>query len=108
MVYVREAHPSDAWQLEANLRDEVVLPSPASYEQKVETGRACATRLGIEFPTLIDEFDSRTEIAYTAWPDRLYVVGADGAVAYKSKPGPFGFKPDEVARTLAAIVGDAP
>jgi hypothetical protein len=38
--------------------------------------------------------DNRTERAYTAWPDRIYVVDRDGNVAYKSEAGPFGFKPD--------------
>ena len=33
-------------------------------------------------------------------PDRLYLIGVDGRVAYKSKPGPFGFKPDALEAAL--------
>ena len=104
MVYVREAHPSDAWQLASNLRDDVVLPSPRSYGEKAEVARMCVTRLGLEFPALIDGFDNATEIAYAAWPDRLYVVDREGRVAYKARPGPFGFRPDEARAALASLL----
>jgi hypothetical protein len=57
-------------------------------------------KLGIELPALIDNFDNSTEVAYTAWPDRLYLIGRDGRIAYKSKPGPFGFKPDQLSEAL--------
>ncbi len=30
------------------------------------------------------------------WPDRLYVIDAKGHIACKAKPGPFGFKSDEL------------
>jgi len=48
--------------------------------------------------------DNRVERAYTAWPDRLYVIGSDGRVAYKSQAGPFGFKTDDVEAALKRIV----
>ena len=57
-------------------------------------------KLGIELPALVDNFDNSTEVAYTAWPDRLYLIGRDGRIAYKSKPGPFGFKPDQLSEAL--------
>jgi hypothetical protein len=47
--------------------------------------------LGIRIPALLDGIDNRTERAYTAWPDRLYLIGAGGRIVYKSAPGPFGF-----------------
>jgi hypothetical protein len=54
----------------------------------------CSVNLGIEFPALVDTMDNRSERAYTAWPDRIYVVDREGNIAYKSEAGPFGFKPD--------------
>ncbi len=87
-----------------NLKDNVVFATPRSYGEKSGLARACARNLGIGFPALVDDFDSSTEIAYTGWPDRLYVIDREGRVAYKARPGPFGFKPDEVARTLARLL----
>ncbi len=66
------------------------------------------TKLKIEIPAVIDDLSNSTEAAYTAWPDRLYVIGRDGRVAYKSKPGPYGFKPAEVAATLRRILPAPP
>ena len=64
----------------------------------------CVTKLGIELPALVDEPDNRVERAYTAWPDRLYVVAQTGRIAYKSAAGPFGFKPDDVEAALKRLV----
>jgi Iodothyronine deiodinase len=63
----------------------------------------CVTKLGIEMPALVDNFDDSTDTAYTGWPDRLYVIDRDGRIAYKSAPGPFGFKPADMERALAGM-----
>ena len=108
MVYIREAHASDGWQMKINLDQKVVFANPKSYDEKTEVASICAYKLGIEFPTLIDDFSSSTEHAYTAWPDRLYVLDQNGRIAHKSTPGPFGFKPEEVASTLQRLLPAVP
>ena len=65
---------------------------------------ACVRKLGINFPAVLDEFGNSTEQAYTGWPDRIYLIDPAGQIAYKSKPGPFGFKPDQLAEALARSV----
>ncbi len=57
-------------------------------------------KLGIKFPALIDGFDNHTEMAYTAWPDRMYLIDTTGKVLYKSKSGPFGFRSSELKAAL--------
>jgi type I thyroxine 5'-deiodinase len=52
----------------------------------------------------VDEPDDRVERAYTGWPDRLYVVDAEGRIAHKSAAGPFGFRPADVEATLKRLV----
>jgi hypothetical protein len=105
-VYIREAHTSDVWQDPDNVDDKIIFAKPKSYDERVEMGQLCVVKLGIKFPAVIDTFDNGTERAYTGWPDRLYVIDRDGKVAYKTKPGPFGFKPKGVADTLHTLVGD--
>jgi type I thyroxine 5'-deiodinase len=53
---------------------------------------------------VIDEFGNSTEQAFTGWPDRLYLIDATGHVAYKAKPGPFGFKSEELRAALGRLV----
>ena len=104
MVYITEAHPSDVWQMQSNVRDKVVFASPRSEEERASVAGTCVRKLGIEIPAVLDEFGNSTESAYTAWPDRLYLIDRNGKVAYKSKPGPFGFKPDDLAAALRKAV----
>jgi hypothetical protein len=103
-VYISEAHPSDVWQMESNLKDKVVFASPKTEEERAFIAGACVRKLGIEIPAVLDEFGNSTEQAYTGWPDRMYVVDARGHIVYKSKPGPFGFKSDELRNAIARIV----
>ena len=104
VVYIREAHTTDVWQDPGNLRDHILFAAPKSYEERSEMGQTCVVKLGIHFPAVVDTFDNATERAYAGWPDRLYVIGTDGRVAYKSAPGPFGFHPQGVADTLARLL----
>jgi len=101
LVYIREAHSTDGWQTPRNKREGVLLESAKTFEMKEEHATVCQRKLDIRFTTLIDEMDNKVESDYTAWPDRLYLVGKDGRVAWKSGPGPQGFRP---AQLEAAIV----
>ena len=100
LVYVREAHPTDGWQVPANVRDGVLLESAKSADQKEEHSTQCVRKLNIEFPTVVDEMDNAAELNYAGWPDRLYLVGRDGRILYKSAPGPAGFKPAELEHAI--------
>lgn len=100
-----EAHPTDVWQTESNVKDKVLFASPKDYEERSQVAGACVRKLGIKFPAVIDGFDNTTESAYTGWPERIYLIDRNGRVAYKSKPGPFGFKPDELEQALKKMTG---
>jgi type I thyroxine 5'-deiodinase len=103
-VYITEAHPSDVWQTESNIKDKVVFSSPRNEGERAYLAGTCVRKLGIKFPAVLDEFGNSTERAYTGWPDRIYLIDAQGKIAYKSKPGPFGFKPNELRAAISQIV----
>ncbi len=65
---------------------------------------ACALHLDLSIPTLVDDMDNRTDRAYAALPDRLYLVGKDGRIAHKSAQGPFGFRPDDFEAAITACL----
>jgi len=104
-VYITEAHPSDVWQMQSNVKDKVVFASPKNEEERAFIAGACVRKLGIKFPAVLDEFGNSTERVYTGWPDRIYLIDGNGLVAFKTKPGPFGFKPDHLAAALAKLAG---
>ncbi len=71
-----------------------------SLEHRARNAELCVTALKLSMPTVIDREDNRANIAYAGWPDRLYVVGTDGRIAYLGGRGPGGFKPQEVEQWL--------
>ncbi len=101
MVYIQEAHPTDGWQLESNKEDDVLFAIPTSLPERLEVAQCCVGDLGILFPALVDDMDNTTDTAYTAWPERIYLVGRDGRMVYKSRPGPFGFDAEELGEELS-------
>ena len=105
MVYILEAHPSDVWQMETNIRDKVVFASPKDEGERQFVAGTCVRKLGIKFPAVVDTFSNTTEHAYTGWPDRMYLIDNQGKVAYKSRPGPFGFKPEQLGAALERLLG---
>jgi type I thyroxine 5'-deiodinase len=99
-----EAHPVDAWQDEDNLKDKISVSSPKTLEQRCSVAETCLTKLTLKIPPLVDDLANSTEAAYTAWPDRIYVLDREGNIAYKSLPGPYGFKPAEMANVLKRVL----
>jgi Iodothyronine deiodinase len=92
--------------MESNIRDQVVFASPKDEDERAQVAGACVRKLGIKFPAVLDEFGNAAETAYTAWPDRMYLIDSNGRIAYKSKPGPFGFKTDELRAAIVRVVGN--
>ena len=103
-MYIQEAHPTDLWQMGSNVREGVLFRSPRSDGERAETAASCVRKLGIHIPALLDGINDATERAYTGWPDRLYLIGKDGRVKFKSAPGPFGFEPAGLKAALAGSI----
>jgi hypothetical protein len=99
-VYVREAHPSDGWQMPVNVEQDVEFAQPRSLEERRSIAAQCCTRLKLTMPCVVDTIDNKVDEAYAAWPERLFVIAADGRVAYAGGQGPFAFNPDELSSWL--------
>ena len=100
VVYIREAHPTDGWQVESNERDHVFFAQPQTFAERTAVADACAIRLELSIPTLIDDMENSTDRKYYALPDRLYLVGRDGRIAYRGAPGPWGFVAAELEKAI--------
>jgi Iodothyronine deiodinase len=105
IVYIREAHPEDGWVLADNRRQEIALADPTSLDERAEAAGACAVRLRTGIPILLDDLDDAVALAYGGWPDRLYLIGRDGRVAFQGDVGPDGFKPEKLAAAIEAELG---
>jgi hypothetical protein len=105
IVYIREAHPEDGWVLEENRQAEIALSDPSSLEERAAVASACALRLHTRIPILVDDVDDSVALAYGGWPDRLYLIGRDGRVAFQGGRGPDGFEPAALAGAIETELG---
>lgn len=91
----------------SNLKQGILIASAKVFGERDATAKKCVVKLGIHIPALVDDMHNTTERAYTAWPDRLYVIDREGRIAFKSEAGPFGFHPEAMAKALEPLVGDS-
>ena len=106
MIYIREIHPTDGWQVNANEEDGVLIRQHRSFEERVEVGQTCMLKTGLAVPALVDEMDDGVTVAYNGMPERLYLVGRDGRVAYKGGMGPMFFNPEEWEEAIRSYLND--
>jgi hypothetical protein len=80
-----------------------LIQDAVTQNERNAVARVCMTKLELEpIPALVDDMDNTASSAYSAWPDRLYLIGKDGKVAYHGGRGPFGFLPDELEQAIDA------
>ena len=99
-IYIKEAHPEDEWQMTANEEQGVCYTQPQNLADRVRIANDFIERFQYTMPLVVDPMENPAEEAYAAWPERLYVIGVDGQIAYKGRKGPFGFDPDELEQWL--------
>ena len=88
--------------MQSNVKEGVSFQNPTTTTEREQVASSCVRKLHIAMPALIDSMENRVEQDYTGWPDRLYLIDANGRIAYKSAPGPFGFHPANLAKALKA------
>ena len=106
-IYVREAHPTDEWQMKSNLKekDDVCYAQPKTLEQRLVIANDFTKRFKFSLPFGIDDMSNAANDAYAAWPERLYIIDESGHIAYRGGMGPFNYNPAEVREWLAARYG---
>jgi len=100
-VYVKEAHPEDEWQMDSNEKENVCYKQPKTLAERVAIANDFVKRFDYRTPLAVDPIDNRANALYAGWPERFYIVDERGVIAYKGKPGPFGYHPKEVESWLA-------
>ncbi|PKB70573.1 MAG: hypothetical protein BZY87_09990 [SAR202 cluster bacterium Io17-Chloro-G6] len=107
VVYVQEAHPTDGWQVDANVNDGVYLRQHQSFDERDDAAQSCTIGLHISIPTLVEEMDNSIDEAYGAAPERLYLIGKDGKVIYHGGAGPHFFDLEELDGALQRLEAEA-
>ena len=107
VVYVQEAHPTDGWQIESNVTEGVLFQQHQSYTEREAVATTCSLDLHLSIPVLVEEMNNAIDEAYGAAPERLYLIGVDGRVAYHGGAGHHFFDLEAWERAIAASVSAA-
>ena len=87
-----------------NEKEGIKVNQPKTYEERVKVAGECVKDLKLTLPCLVDDLQNTAQKAYAGWPDRFYVIDAEGKVAYKGEPGPRGFKPADAEAVLKKLL----
>jgi len=94
----------DGWQMGSNIDEDVLIANHVTIDDRFEAARAGLDRLGLTMPVLVDPLDDAVSDAFAAWPERIYVVDADGRIVHVGGPGPFEFDPDAAEAALDELL----
>jgi hypothetical protein len=96
LIYTREAHAIDSDRV--NFRSTV--EQPITTQERRQVAKEFLTSMKLEVPGLLDDIDDTASNAYASLPDRLYLIGKDGKIAYAGDRGPRGFKVDQLQKAM--------
>ena len=85
-----------------NESEGIIFEQPTTMEEREEVAESCSLHLDLSIPMLIDEMNNQVDEAYSALPERLYLIDEEGRVVYRSSWGPMGFKPNEFEEAIRA------
>jgi len=85
VVYIKEAHALDS-RSPMSGGNAPLVQEPINIAERLNLANQCATAMEIaSIPTLVDNMDDGVGAAYVGWPDRLFLVGKDGKIAYSGR-----------------------
>jgi hypothetical protein len=102
IIYIKEAHPEDGWVVTHNRDEGIAVRDPSVAAERAEVAQECVVRSAISIPVLLDSMDNTVASAYGGWPDRLYLIGRDGKIAFQGEMGPSGFEPELLGAAIDA------
>jgi hypothetical protein len=80
LIYTREAHPVDGWDVERNKVENIQLQQPTSERARKSAARQAHDSLHLAMPILMDLMDDTVTEEYGGFPNAAVVIGANGVV----------------------------
>lgn len=93
--------------MDVNEEEGVVHAQPRTLAERQSIARKCCESLKLTIPCVVDDEHDSADTAYAAWPERIYIVGTNGRIAYAGEQGPWGFKTRPVERWIRKNAGTA-
>ncbi len=87
-----------------NVDQKVVYDQPETIEERAEVAEACMRHMTLRMPMLLDHMSNEVDEAYSALPERLFLIDAGGAIHWRCGMGPFGFDPDGLEQAMKDLL----
>ena len=81
------------------------MNQPTAFKERWEAAQLCTEQLGLRIPTVVDGMDDAACEAFSAWPERMYIVNG-GRIHYRGGQGPYDFDVPEARVSLLELLGD--
>jgi len=89
-IYAQEARASDTGLGKSSDPTPLTpVKNHRNIEHRKTAAAKCTKTISCEIPQLLDDLDNTVTIRYRGHPTRLYIIGADGKIAYAGEQGPF-------------------
>jgi Iodothyronine deiodinase len=82
----------------------IAFMQPTTFSEREKIAESCSGKIEFNTPVLVDGIDNKIAEAYSAFPDRLFIIDRSGKVAYKGGRGPFGYKAQEMEQHLILLL----
>ena len=92
LVYIREAHPIDS-RRPAPYAEELGIRDATTFGERCALASDLLDDKNLSIATIVDDMENSVNKAYSAFPDRIFVVDVDGTIAFAADRGPWGFEP---------------
>ena len=99
LIYTKEAHATDS----KRPSDRVEIKNHTNIEERAQAASTCIKDLNISIPTLLDDMEDSVATAYSAHPDRLFIIGSDGKIAFRGDKGPHGFDAEAMKKVFNEV-----
>jgi Iodothyronine deiodinase len=88
--------------MKVNVTEDICYAQPKSLAQRLAIGNDFIRRYHFPLPFAVDDMDNAADLAYAAWPERIYIIDESSHIVYRGGLGPFGYHPEEARAWLAA------
>lgn len=105
IIYIREAHPQNGWQVPNNLLDDILFDEPTTDAERTEAAASCQIAMDLHMPMLLDSIENDIDKNYVGLPMRQFLIDAEGKIVYHGAKGPFGWDDEAFEESLKELLG---
>ena len=100
-IYIQEAHATDSRRPSKKVK----IATHKTIEDRKTAAKGCSAVSPLKVPVLLDDMNDTASKAYSALPERFFILGTEGKIVYSGKRGPHGIDLNALEATLKKQIG---